>query len=526
MERSQEEAVAGVPMDLAEQQPSAHQAKAERPWLPRDALARLFGRRHRGRLLRNYFLVSVILIGGGLITSGLTEIYFRYRENLAHIAQLQQEVANGAAFKIGRFIDEIHDSMKATTMSREAAAGDVPADYKFELERLLLIAPAITEAIALDAHGLVRARAARLRAVLPEGTKDFSTSPAFQQARQGKSYFGPIYFVRDTEPYMTIAVPIEQFAGKVIGVLQAEVNLVYIGENVVSEITVGEAGYAYVVSRSGQLIAHPQVKLVLQRRNLAELQQVKAAFAAPAAASARGMVARNLDGESVFSAYAPIPNLDWAVFIEQPVGEVYRPLYGSIVRTSAMLLVGLLMALIATVFVARHVIRPLELLRNGAGRIGRGDLAFRLDLKTGDEIEILAEEFNRMTASLQEAYAGLERKVAERTQELVALNRKLDEASRLKSQFLANMSHELRTPLNAIMGYSEMLQEDAVDAGAPGLVPDLERINASGRHLLELINTLLDISKIEAGKMELYLETFAVADMVKDVTAVIRPLAE
>ena len=87
----------------------------------------------------------------------------------------------------------------------------------------------------------------------------------------------------------------------------------------------------------------------------------------------------------------------------------------------------------------------------------------------------------------------------------------LEIASQHKSTFLANMSHELRTPLNAIIGYSEMLQEDAADVGADGLVPDLKKINAAGKHLLALINEILDLSKIEAGKMELHLENFDVA---------------
>jgi signal transduction histidine kinase/CheY-like chemotaxis protein len=103
--------------------------------------------------------------------------------------------------------------------------------------------------------------------------------------------------------------------------------------------------------------------------------------------------------------------------------------------------------------------------------------------------------------------------------------RQLELADRHKSEFLANMSHELRTPLNAIIGYSEMLQEDAADLGAEQFTDDLGKINAAGKHLLELINAVLDLSKIEAGKMELYLETFEVAGLVKDIGAVIRPLA-
>jgi GAF domain-containing protein/CheY-like chemotaxis protein len=105
-------------------------------------------------------------------------------------------------------------------------------------------------------------------------------------------------------------------------------------------------------------------------------------------------------------------------------------------------------------------------------------------------------------------------------------SRQLEVADRHKSEFLANMSHELRTPLNAIIGYSEMLQEDAADLdGAEQFVDDLRKINAAGKHLLELINAVLDLSKIEAGKMELYLETFDVAGLVRDIAAVIQPLA-
>ncbi len=102
----------------------------------------------------------------------------------------------------------------------------------------------------------------------------------------------------------------------------------------------------------------------------------------------------------------------------------------------------------------------------------------------------------------------------------------LEVASQHKTTFLANMSHELRTPLNAIIGYSEMLQEDAAEQGADELVPDLKKVNAAGKHLLELINSILDLSKIEAGKMELALEDFDVGGLVNDIAAVVAPLAE
>ena len=124
---------------------------------------------------------------------------------------------------------------------------------------------------------------------------------------------------------------------------------------------------------------------------------------------------------------------------------------------------------------------------------------------------------------------ALQTELSERTKAEAALTLAKEEAesaNRTKSQFLANMSHELRTPLNAIIGYSEMLQEDAADAGQDDMVPDLQKINSAGKHLLALINDVLDLSKIEAGKMELYIETFEVAAMLRDVVGAIQPLTQ
>jgi PAS domain S-box-containing protein len=112
----------------------------------------------------------------------------------------------------------------------------------------------------------------------------------------------------------------------------------------------------------------------------------------------------------------------------------------------------------------------------------------------------------------------------QRAEELLRQKEMAEQSNRAKSQFLANMSHELRTPLNAIIGYSEMLQEEAEDLGQADFVPDLQKIHTAGRHLLSLINDILDLSKIEAGKMDLYLEEFCLPDLISEVVHTVSPL--
>jgi len=484
----------------------------------------IFRGRRRGRLVRHYFLTSVVLIAGGLITSGLLEIYFRYQESQEQLAFLQEQAATVAALKIERFIHDVETAMKAATKYQDIARKGISPEYEFELKRLLYLASAISEAAVIDADGIKQAQMSRARAVSSDATRDFSTSPAFKQARQGRSYFGSVYFARDSEPYMTMALPIEHYKRNIIGVLQAEVNLKYVWE-VVSGIKPGKAGYAYAVTRSGDLIAHPDISLVLQGRNVSQLDQVKMAFQAQTRArKARAPVARNLQGAKVISSYAPIASLDWAVFIERPVQEAYEPLYASMLRTSSLLLVGLGVALLASFFVARRVVTPLEMLRKGAERIRKGDLSARLEMKTGDEIEILADEFNDMATNLRQAYEGLERKVAEPTQALSVANEKLEEASQHKSQFLANVNHDLRTPVSAIIGYARLLRRETEGQIAPLQQDNLDDLLRNAERLLGMIDSLLDFAKIEAGKVEVTMERVEVEGIIRDVAATVEPM--
>lgn len=177
---------------------------------------------------------------------------------------------------------------------------------------------------------------------------------------------------------------------------------------------------------------------------------------------------------------------------------------------------SMLVAFLMSVGLQRTITRPiLELVALARNVSTEKDYAVRAKKYSEDEIGHLIDGFNEMLDTIQE-----------RDTQLTAAKLRAEGASETKSAFLANMSHELRTPLNAIIGYSELLQEEAEEVGQEGFVPELHKITTAGRHLLALINDILDLSKIEAGRMELYLETTDIRGMVEDVVATVQPMLE
>jgi signal transduction histidine kinase len=395
----------------------------------------------RSRLFLKYVALFFSMVLITLLANGASEIWFLNREHEASLVHIEREQADGAATKISQFVKGIEAQLGWTVQ--------VPWDdttfqqRRIDVLRLLRQVSAISEVEQIDPSGLVQLRISRTEPDEVGSGIDVSAESKFRDALLHKSYYGPVYFRHNSEPYMTLALA----GARDAGVSVAEVNLTFMWD-VISMIKVGERGQAYVVDSQGRLIAHPDISMVLRNTDLSGLPQVQAALAAVAGkASESGHAARDLEGREVLTSYAEIAPLGWLVFVELPIDEAYAPLRTTIIRTILLLLAALGLALLGGMFLVRKMVVPIETLRAGAARLGSGDLTQRISIKTGDELESLADQFNEMAAKLQDSYANLEAQVELRTRELgqsVRELRALGEVSQAVSSTL-NLENVLNT---------------------------------------------------------------------------------
>jgi signal transduction histidine kinase/DNA-binding NarL/FixJ family response regulator len=456
----------------------------------------------RGRLFLKYVALVVSVVCVALLANGLVGIWFSYRDQKASLVGIQGEKAALAAVQIGQFVKEIEGQLGWMTQSPWLAL--TPEERRIDALRLLRQVPAITELGLIDQTGREQLRVSRTAMDSIGSGRDLSTEPAIVEAVARGVYYGPVYFHRGSEPYFTLALAGSRRSG---GVAVAEVNLIYVWD-VISQIKVGDKGKAYVLDATGRLIAHPDISLVLRNTDFARLAQVRRARGEREDASAeQAQVMRDVDGREVLTAHAAIAALGWLVFVELPVKEAYAPLYASLLATGLVLLGGLALAVIASLMLARKMVTPIRALQRGAARIGSGALDHRIDIRTGDELEALGDQFNSMASQLQDSYATLERKVEERTHQLQLANL-------AKSRFLAAASHDLRQPLHALNLFVAQLRDETDQAEKSRVIV---RIDAAVAAMNELFNALLDISKLDAGVLAPSISEFPVDHLLKRI---------
>jgi signal transduction histidine kinase len=400
-----------------------------------------------GGLFRKYAALLLALVGGSLIVNATVEMYYAYGESRDALIAVQREKAQGAAAIIEQFVKEIEGQVSWATGFLPAGSG--LDQRRFDFLRLLRLAPAVTEVSFLDGDGREQIKVSRLEMDTLASGADLSHEPKFSEAKANKIYVSPVYFRKESEPYLTLAI---SGAGRSAGVTVAEVNLKFIWD-VISRIRVGKAGVAYVVDQRGLLIAHPDIGIVLRKTDLSRLPHVAFALrkARDSSVTFPG-VSHDRLGHDILTAFAPVGSLGWLVFVDLPLSEALQPVYNTLKRTAIILAFGLLLAALAGVWLAQRMVVPIRALAKGAARIGGGDLDHRIEITSRDEVQTLADSFNEMGGRLKESYATLEHKVSDRTREL---SQALDQLRALIGVSQAiNSTLELQTVLAAILAHA------------------------------------------------------------------------
>lgn len=368
-----------------------------------------------------------------------------------------------------------------------------------------------------------------------------------------------------TEPYfdaggsditmVSITHPVVTKDNHFVGVAGIDLSLLQI-QNIVQKIENSFArffnesetipGFAYLVSREGNLITHPEKSLMLSKDSpgtkVLELPEGSQISKESNDGSGVAIVHdKNGDPRRIYWETSAVTG--WKLVLNASEKALLQPVQRLGINSLLIASAGLLAMLMIVAWIANRLSQPITQLTQMAADMKEGNYDARQITplaERSDELGVLARSFGQMANEivnrekrLQEWNTNLAKIVEERTNELAVTvmeakqaREEAETANRTKSAFLSNMSHELRTPMNAIIGYSEMLIEEANDMGQDEFVPDLKKIHSAGKHLLGLINDVLDISKIEAGKMTLYIEEVAVSSLVTEVAATIQPLIE
>ena len=300
-------------------------------------------------------LPGLLLVGSALLVNSAVDAWSTWRQTEALMARLQLEKAEAAAIRIEEYLAAVRSQTGWTTYQKWAAA---PLEQRrLDFLRLLRQVPAITEAAQLDVGGKEVLRVSRLSLDLVGSGADLARDVRFTEAQARGVYFSPVYFRKQSEPYMSLAMAHVNGTG----VTLAEVSLKLLWDGI-RAINFGETGYAYIVDSKGRLIAHRDVGLVLRQSDLSALPQVAAALAGPPSGKPvdGNWVDASLSGAPVVSVHAAVPTLGWRVFVELPVAEARVPLWSALIRVGCMLGLGLVAALLASLITTRRVtpVRP------------------------------------------------------------------------------------------------------------------------------------------------------------------------
>jgi class 3 adenylate cyclase/HAMP domain-containing protein len=366
----------------------------------------------RGRgLFAKYVFSFVGLVLFVLAVNSAIETYFIYRETQTSLVSTMAEKAETTVSRIQQFMDETERQISFVTRASSATLEQRRADYLLLLRQV----PAVSQIFQIDGNGREQLRMNRQTVSVGSG-EDFSRATGFSEAVNKGLWYGEPFF-RDGQVLMTIGLA---HSRREMGISVVELNLRFLSEYVTAG-QAGKIGTAYVISPKGELLASSDPD---QKRgaDLSKLPQVAALIGSVPQSRSAGT---SIDGQAVLVAAKTVPDLNWHVIYEQPLSQAFVPIRDLLIRAAGLVALGLLLAMIAGTVLTRLMLVPIRALHAGARRVAAGDFSQHIEVKTKDELEELADQFNHMTDRIQETKEELEQKVAERTADLAQSVREL-----------------------------------------------------------------------------------------------------
>ncbi len=350
-----------------------------------------------------------------------TELYFNLESQEKFVVDQQNLITQNAAQEIKNFI-ETKSNLLETTVKIGNLTTVKKEEYKLTLTKLIGFESSFRQIVLLDMQGEELATVSRLSSQSTPVINEFKKmigNDLFTKINQGEEYISQAYIDTVTsEPMIIMATPVKNALGDLKGALVAELNLKFIWD-LMNEIKIGETGLVYIVDRQGDLIAFKDISRVLKNENLAYLDEVNEFVNENISAyTGTSEILRGINGDLVVTNHVNFGYPDWAIIIELPVFEAYNNAIRVIKLSGLITILGIILVIIASVYLSKRITEPIIKLKNAANEISRGRLDTRISVASQNEIGELAENFNQMAAQLHSYTQHLENIVAERTSEL------------------------------------------------------------------------------------------------------------
>jgi PAS domain S-box-containing protein len=370
-------------------------------------------------LTLKWIIFSILLATIPPAIAGFNIIQIYQRDLKKSVIATEEMKASMVVERTEAFFDKVTSNLLTLVNDEDFKMTRPSTHINNLLENLLYQRDYLLELALLDERGKERIKVSKYKVTGPDDLKKQSKSEMFEVASKGNAYYGEFHLTKDMVPTIEIAVPVQEYKGKPVGVLSAKIHLRYLW-NLIPQIQVGKEGSTYVVEKEGNLIAHSDTRRVLLGPNVRALSMVDKVVLGKEG----HLEFEYPEGERVLCLYKPIKKLRWGVIVQVPVKEAYGPLEQITHTALIWILVGLVIAILLSLFLMMKLTLPIKRLSKKMGEVAKGNLNTYIQPSAKDEMGFLTESFNQMIQDLkqsQEALKGAERyrKILEESKDMV-----------------------------------------------------------------------------------------------------------